>query len=166
MPKKKLVFCPPSNSKRSLFEGMILKEKLKNFWSRWASHRFMLMKTYYLGKWDNSRCCWNPRFWPHTRWFKLTKKLRDKSLRLRKKRCHRAEDTSKGWGLWRGFIIFIYFNVQPWFQWGRISIKPVSHYCFTWCSTSDAYGRSSYFTCHWEGFIWETFYGSRRISSL
>ena len=81
--KEKLVFCPPSNSKRSLFEGMIPKENLKSICSRWDLHRVMLMNTYCLGNWSRSRCCWNPRFWTQTKWFKLIKKPRDKILKLR-----------------------------------------------------------------------------------
>ena len=48
-PKKRLVFCPPLDSKRLLFEGMIPKENLKNICSRPVSHGVMIGKTYFLG---------------------------------------------------------------------------------------------------------------------
>ena len=58
------------------------KKKLKNICSRLSSYGVMLMKTYCLKNWASSRCCWNSRFRHWTKWFKLTKKLRDQSLRL------------------------------------------------------------------------------------
>ena len=40
-----------------------------------------MMKASCLGNWARNRCCWIPKFWPWTKWFKLINKLRDKSIR-------------------------------------------------------------------------------------
>ena len=48
-PKKKLVFFPPLDSKRSLFKVMLSNANLKNICNRLDSHGVMLMKTYFLG---------------------------------------------------------------------------------------------------------------------
>ena len=48
-PKKKLVFCPPSYSKRSNFRRDDPKGNLMNICNMCASHGVMIMNTYWLG---------------------------------------------------------------------------------------------------------------------
>ena len=61
-PRMKLVFWPPSNSKRFLIKDMIPKVNSKNICSRLVLFGVMLMKIYYLGNWVNNRCLWNKIF--------------------------------------------------------------------------------------------------------
>ena len=70
----KLVFWPPSNSKRFIFEDMIPKVNSKNICNRLVLFGVMLMKIYFLKNWVNNRCSWNQRFQIQTKWFRLIRK--------------------------------------------------------------------------------------------
>ena len=90
------MFCPPLDSKRSLFKGMIPNGNLNNICNRLVLYRFILMKTYFLWNWANSRCYLSPRSQLRTKLFKLIKKSRDKSLIWRKTKLPQSERFLQG----------------------------------------------------------------------